>query len=81
VAIDFLFFALTAGCLFVFRRTEAAEKRAHAMPGHPVTTLAFIAVCGAVVVATFFADPLHSLAGLGLTLAGVPAYLVWRRRA
>jgi APA family basic amino acid/polyamine antiporter len=77
VAIDFLFFALTAGCLFVFGR----EKRAHAMPGHPVTTLAFIAVCAAVVVATFVADPLHSLAGLGLTLAGVPAYLVWRRRA
>ncbi|MFL5375289.1 MAG: APC family permease [Myxococcales bacterium] len=77
VAIDFVFFALTAGCLFVFAR----HKRAHAMPGHPVTTLAFIAVCAAVVVATFVADPLHSLAGLGLTLAGVPAYLVWRRRA
>ncbi|MFL5401031.1 MAG: APC family permease [Myxococcales bacterium] len=77
VAIDFVFFALTAGCLFVFGR----HKRAHAMPGHPVTTVAFIAVCAAVVVATFAADPLHSLAGLGLTLAGVPAYLVWRRRA
>jgi len=76
VAIDFIFFALTAGCLFVFGR----EVRAHAMPGHPVTTLAFIAICVAVVAATFFADPLHSLAGLGLTLAGVPAYLLWRRR-
>jgi APA family basic amino acid/polyamine antiporter len=76
VAIDFIFFALTAGCLFVFRR----EPRAHAMPGHPVTTLGFIAICAAVVVATFVADPLHSMAGLGLTLAGVPAYLVWRKR-
>jgi APA family basic amino acid/polyamine antiporter len=76
VAIDFIFFALTAGSLFVFRR----EPRAHAMPGHPVTTLGFIAVCVAVVVATFMADPLHSIAGLGLTVAGVPAYLVWQRR-
>jgi APA family basic amino acid/polyamine antiporter len=76
VAIDFIFFALTAGCLFVFRR----ERRAFAMPGHPVTTLAFIAVCAAVVIATFVADPLRSMAGLGLTLAGVPAYLVWQRR-
>ena len=50
------------------------------MPGHPVTTLAFIAVCGSVVVATFVADPVHSLAGLGFTLAGVPAYLLWRKR-
>jgi APA family basic amino acid/polyamine antiporter len=76
VAIDFIFFALTAGCLFVFRR----ERRAFAMPGHPVTTLAFIAVCAAVVIATFVADPLRSMAGLGLTLAGVPAYLLWQRR-
>jgi hypothetical protein len=45
-----------------------------------VTTLAFIAVCAAVVIATFVADPLRSMAGLGLTLAGVPAYLLWQRR-
>jgi len=76
VAIDFIFFALTAGCLFVFREKRAA----HAMPGHPATTLAFIAVCAAVVIATFVADPFHSAVGLGLTLAGVPAYLVWRKR-
>src|SRR5207248_3317471 len=57
VAIDFVFFALTAGCLFVFRRTSGlcrrpaeaegrsiGARRAHAMPGHPVTTLAFIAM-------------------------------------
>ena len=93
VAIDFVFFALTAGGLFVFRRRSGlcprraeaegrsiGERRAHAMPGHPVTTLAFIAVCGSVVVATFVADPVHSLAGLGFTLAGVPAYLLWRKR-
>ena len=95
VAIDFIFFALTAGCLFVFRRRSGlcprrqsrrpagrsiGARRAHAMPGHPVTTLAFIAVCAAVVVATFVADPLRSIAGLGLTLAGVPAYLLWRKR-
>jgi len=76
VAIDFIFFALTAGCLFVFPR----ETRAHAMPGHPATTVAFIVVCAAVVIATFVADPFHSAVGLGLTLAGVPAYLIWRRR-
>jgi APA family basic amino acid/polyamine antiporter len=76
VAIDFVFFALTAGCLFVFRH----EERAHAMPGHPLTTLAFIAICAAVVIATFVADPFHSIVGLGLTLAGIPAYLIWRKR-
>jgi APA family basic amino acid/polyamine antiporter len=75
VAIDFIFFALTASCVFVFRgRGEAVE-----MPGHPVTTLAFIGVCAAVVISTFVQDPVHSLAGLALTLAGLPVYLLWRR--
>jgi basic amino acid/polyamine antiporter, APA family len=75
VAIDFIFFALTASCVFVFRgRGEAVE-----MPGHPVTTLAFIGVCAAVVISTFVQDPVHSLVGLALTLAGLPVYLLWRR--
>jgi APA family basic amino acid/polyamine antiporter len=75
VSIDFVFFALTACCLFVFRsRGETVT-----MPGHPVSTLAFIAVCLAVVASTFRHDPVHSLAGLALTVAGLPVYLLWRR--
>src|SRR5215813_9694308 len=70
VAIDFIFFALTAFCLFVFRRRGEAVE----MPGHPVTTLVFIGICAAVVIATFSHEPLHSLIGLGLTLAGLPVY-------
>jgi APA family basic amino acid/polyamine antiporter len=75
VAIDFIFFALTAATLFVFRRRGEPVG----MPGHPVTTLVFIAVCAAVVIATFVHDPLHSAIGLLLTLAGLPVYLLWRR--
>jgi APA family basic amino acid/polyamine antiporter len=75
VSIDFIFFALTAACIFVFRRRGEPTR----MPGHPVTTLVFIAICLFVVQATFLHDPVHSLAGLGLTLAGLPAYLLWKR--
>ena len=77
VAIDFVFFALTASCLFVFRRRGERVE----MPGHPLTTLCFIAVCAAVVIATFREDPVHSLIGLALTSAGLPVYLLWRRTA
>jgi len=76
VSIDFIFFALTAGCLFVFaRRGERIS-----MPGHPFSTLVFIALCLFVVGATFLHDPGHSLIGLGLTLAGLPVFLIARRR-
>jgi APA family basic amino acid/polyamine antiporter len=49
------------------------------MPGHPLTTLVFMAVCAAVVLSTFVGDPVHSFTGLALTLAGLPVYLLWRR--
>jgi APA family basic amino acid/polyamine antiporter len=79
VSIDFVFFALTAACVFVFRRRGA--RGTFAMPGHSITTVAFICVCAAVVVSTFRTDPVHSIAGLTITLAGVPAFLLWRTRA
>jgi basic amino acid/polyamine antiporter, APA family len=78
VSIDFVFFALTAACIFVFRRRGA--RGPFAMPGHPVTTVLFMAICAAVVISTWRADPVHALAGLGITLAGIPAFLLWRSR-
>jgi basic amino acid/polyamine antiporter, APA family len=78
VSIDFVFFALTAACIFVFRRRGV--RGTFAMPGHPVTTTAFIAICAAVVLSTWRADPVHAFAGLGITAAGIPAFLLWRSR-
>jgi APA family basic amino acid/polyamine antiporter len=78
VSIDFVFFALTAACIFVFRRRGV--RGSFSMPGHPITTAIFMTICVAVVLATYRADPLHAFAGLGLTLAGIPAFLLWRAR-
>jgi APA family basic amino acid/polyamine antiporter len=79
VSIDFIFFGLTALALFRFRR-EPAPPSGYVAPGHPLTTLVFVAVSWGVVLATFVGHPRHSLIGLGLVLAGAPVYLVWRRR-
>jgi APA family basic amino acid/polyamine antiporter len=50
------------------------------MPGHPWTTLVFIAICAWVVAAVWLRDPLRALEGLALTAAGLPVYLLWNRR-
>ena len=60
----------------VFRKRGETSS----MPGHPLTTLVFIAICLFVVQATFLHDPGHSLIGLALTIAGLPVYLLWRKR-
>jgi APA family basic amino acid/polyamine antiporter len=83
VAMDSLFFGLTAVCLLVLRRRAAAAGSPaipYRVPGHPWTTLLFIAAEWIVVVSTFAHDPKRSLIGLGIAIAGLPAYYLWARK-
>jgi APA family basic amino acid/polyamine antiporter len=85
ISMDFLFFGLTATTIFVFRRrSERGEMNASAgyrMPGHPVTTVLFVAICWWVVANTIYRYPQNSLIGFVLLLAGIPVYWFWSRRA
>jgi APA family basic amino acid/polyamine antiporter len=83
VSVDFVFFGLTATCLFVFRRRarlSGEQPEGYRVPGHPVTTALFAAACWLVVINTVYKYPRNSAIGLAIVLAGVPAYLFWRRR-
>jgi APA family basic amino acid/polyamine antiporter len=83
VAMDCLFFGLTAACLFVMRRrteVQGTDVIDYRVPGHPWTTLLFIAAEWIVVVSTFARDPKRSFIGLGIAIAGLPAYFWWRAR-
>jgi APA family basic amino acid/polyamine antiporter len=83
VSVDFIFFGLTAMCVFIFRRRFKAERASGPLarvPGHPVTTVIFIAVCWLVVINTVYQYPGNTLIGLGILLAGIPAYFLWQRK-
>jgi APA family basic amino acid/polyamine antiporter len=90
IAMNFLFFGLTAASLFIIRRRERATGAASGglalggagfrVPWHPWTTSVFILACGVIVGCSFWAYPVNSLIGYGLMLLGVAPYLFWRRR-
>jgi APA family basic amino acid/polyamine antiporter len=83
VAMDSIFFGLTAICLFVLRRRGAkqgAPEVDYRVPGHPWTTLLFIAAEWIVVASTFAHDPKRASIGLGIAIAGLPAYYLWSLR-
>lgn len=83
VAMDSIFFGLTAMCLFFLRRRATAEGAAtmqYRVPGHPWTTLLFIAAEWVVVASTFAHDPRHACIGLVIAIAGLPAYYLWQAK-
>lgn len=82
VATDFLFFGLTATCIFVFRHRErrgGGQAGGYRVPGHPLTTGLFVATSWLVVINTIYRYPANSLIGTAILLAGIPVYFIWRR--
>ena len=80
VSVDFLFFGLTATCLFTLRRIDGGTPTSYRVPGHPWTTVLFVAVCALIVVNTVYRYPENTLIGFAILLAGIPAYSFWRWR-
>jgi APA family basic amino acid/polyamine antiporter len=75
-----IFYALAAACIFVYRRRMPAASRPYQVPGYPWPPLLFVAAGIVLVANTVIAQPREALIGSGLVLLGVPAYLYWQNR-
>jgi APA family basic amino acid/polyamine antiporter len=80
VFMSWLWFALAAAAIFVYRARTPNAPRPFRTPGYPVTPVLFIAAALVIVVNTVVAQPQQSIVGLAFALAGVPAYFVWLRQ-
>lgn len=83
VAIDAIFFGLTGAALLVFRRRDArgtAPGRGFRMPGHPVSTAIFVLSFWLLALNTIVHAPESAGIGVLILIAGIPAYLFWKRR-
>lgn len=82
VSMNFLFFAVSASCLFTMRsrerRTGVGGHEGFRAPFHPWTTGGFITGCLLIVGASFWAYPINSLIGYAILLLGLPPYFFWR---
>ena len=84
-SVDYVFFALAALALFIFRARDARDPAAPTplfrMPGHPVTTALFFAIACGIVLTVLVKAPADGAVGLGILLTGLPVYWVFSRRA
>jgi APA family basic amino acid/polyamine antiporter len=74
-----IFYALGAASIFVYRRREPHAPRPFRVPGYPITPILFVVASAAIVLNTLVSQPGRAFAGLGVVLAGAPAYWIWRR--
>ncbi len=75
------FFMLAVLAVFRLRRTRPDAHRAYRTWGYPVVPALFLGVSAVMLLNALFAQPLSTLFSFGVIASGVPAYLVWGRRA
>ena len=78
---EWLFYALTASTIFVFRPRERLTlvPRPFSVPPSPLAPILFLASAAALALFTLHDQPRNSLIGLVIILLGVPIHLLYRR--
>jgi APA family basic amino acid/polyamine antiporter len=81
VFIGWIFYALAAASIFVYRKREPHAERPYKVPLYPLTPIIFIASATALVLNTVATQPIRATIGLGIVFLGGPAYIFWRRNS
>jgi APA family basic amino acid/polyamine antiporter len=79
IFVAWIFYALAAASIFVYRSQSSNADTRYRVPGYPFTPLLFIAAAAALVINTVVREPLRAAVGIGIVLLGTPAYFIWRR--
>jgi basic amino acid/polyamine antiporter, APA family len=74
------FLALAVAAVIVLRRRNPGLARPYLTPGYPWVPLVFFVGVLVIVISALVQHPVTTLAGIGLTLLGVPFYLLGKRR-
>jgi APA family basic amino acid/polyamine antiporter len=77
---EWLFYALAASTIFVFRRREASSPGLYRMIGYPVVPALFVATAAVLLCYTFASNVRDSIGGLIVILLGVPVYFWFAQR-
>jgi len=76
-----VFYLLVVVGLVVLRRRKPSLVRPYRMLGYPLTPLLFAGVTTWFLIVNVAGNPLPSLIGLAILLAGIPVFCIWGKRA
>ena len=75
-----IFWIVAALAVFRLRKKYPQIDRPYRVWGYPVIPILFIITSAGILLNTLIEKPLESFAGIGLTLAGLPVYYLWKRK-
>jgi APA family basic amino acid/polyamine antiporter len=78
--IAILFWIGAAAAVFTLRKKRPDLPRPYKTWGYPVVPAVFILASAGILLNTLLEKPVEALAGIGLTLTGIPVYFFWRRK-
>ena len=78
--VSVMFWIAAASAVFTLRRSRPEMERPYRAWGYPVVPALFILASAGILLNTLLERPLESLAGVALTAAGIPVYLIWCKR-
>jgi basic amino acid/polyamine antiporter, APA family len=80
VFVGWIFYALGAASIFVFRRRAPDAPRPYRVPLYPLTPILFVLTSSAIVINTLVGQTRTALIGLAIVATGIPVFFVWRTR-
>lgn len=75
-----VFYVLTVAGIFLLRRRRPDIERPVKALGYPILPALYIGAAAFICVVLLVKKPSYTYPGLGIVLAGVPVYYLWRRR-
>jgi len=80
VSIEWIFFTLAAGGIFIFRKKMKHIERPYKTLGYPFTPAIFIIINIWFVINILVNKPLHMAIGICFLLIGIPVFLIFKRK-
>ena len=75
-----MFYTLSVGAVWILRHKRPEAHRPYRMWGYPYTLWAFLIVSAWFMADAVVTQPQTSAIAIGVAAAGIPFYLIWRRR-
>ncbi len=81
IFVSILFWIAGTASVFTLRKKYPDLPRPYKTWGYPVMPAVFIAASTGILINTLLEKPVESLAGLGITVIGIPVYFYWKRKS